>query len=75
MCLCRREGRSLELRKHGSGLRWNYEFTEHSFAGITDPGIKGFTECSCIAAEIRIYGKTELRKQASLELRIYGIRD
>ena len=56
----------------------NYELTEHSFAGytergyagITDPGIHGITECSCIAAEIRIYGKTELRKAHRADNRI-----
>lgn len=33
--------------------------------GTTESGNHGYTECSCIAAEIRIYGKTELRKQAA----------
>ncbi len=46
-------------------LRRNHESTEHSFAGITDPGIHGITEAR--SADVRIYGDTELRR--------YGITD
>ena len=40
--------------------------------GFMELWIYGSTECSCIAAEIRIYGKTEIRSLGTTDLRKYG---